>query len=252
MLGLIRRLAPLSLLWISLFAPLARPQASPPANKKDTFDVARDILAASYPEIFGKNWYIGFSTGQLVDNNSWGQIYGFDFKVTRFGPGVSWNTTSDTTGKIIAPPENSTFLQGSSWIDYRGQLRILRFVLDGDLACSRQNKALRDLVETHPEWSEEEAIRAMKQAGARYGPRDQEDFLKAIRLDRFEGLLGRLQTRLVAFQGLSPDHLGNFASLFWVVQAESILPDGTHRKYGFRFEPFEGKLIGLSQIQEAK
>jgi hypothetical protein len=51
---------------------------------------------------------------------------------------------------------------------------------------------------------------------------------------------------------LSPDHLGNFASLFWVVQAESILPDGTHRTYGFSFEPFEGKLIGLSQILEPK
>ena len=252
MLKSIRRFVPPSLLCISLLAALTRPGESLPANQKDIFDVARDILAASYPEIFGKNWYIGFSTGQPVDNNSWREIYGFDFKVSRFGPSASWNIVSDAAGNIISPPENTTFLQGSSWIDNRGQLRILRLVFEGDLACSRQNKAIRDLVQSHPEWSEEQGIRALKDAGARYGPADKEQFLQKVQLEKFAHVLGQLHVKLVEFQGISPDHLGSFASLFWVIQAEAILSDGSHRMYGFSFEPFEGKLTGLSQIPDRR
>jgi hypothetical protein len=243
------RLIWLCALGIFLSAVLVRPQETRSTRQRNAFTIVHEILQASYPQIFGNGWYVGFVTGQPIDDVSWGEFHGFTFSVTRFAPGMSWNTTADAiTGKITPPPENSTFLEGSSWVDYQGHGRIIRLIFEGDLACSRQNKAIRELVQSHPEWSEDEATRALKKAGAHYGPDDKQQFLQSIHLDKFERVLGRLQIRLVEFQGLSPDHVGNFAAPFWVVQAEGHFPDGTRRTYGFSFEPFEGKLTGLSEI----
>jgi len=219
------------------------------AGQGNTFAITRDTLKAFYPEIFGNGRYVSFSVGQPVDNDSWGEFFGFQFKVTRFGPGVSWNPTFDPkTGQMRPTPDNTTFLEGSSWIGYHGE--ILRFLVGGDLAHSQQNEAIRKLVESHPEWSEDQAIRALKEAGARYGPAEKEQFVSALHLDRAEKFLGRLSIKLVEFDGVSPDHVGNFARFTWIVQAIGEFPDGTHQTHGFSFEPFEGKLISLSELPD--
>jgi hypothetical protein len=232
-----------------LFIAPAFDQEPLAAERKSAFTILHEVLQAFYPEIFGKDWYVAFSTGQGVDHDPWGETGGFQFKVSRFGPGVSWNPTSDSkTGRMIPPPENSTFLEGSFWADKSG--RVIRLIVEGDLAHSKQNKVIRELAQSHPEWSEDEAVRALKEAGARYGPSEKEQFLQAIHLEKLTSVLGDLKIRLVEFQGLSPDHVGSFASLFWVVQAEGRFPDGSHCAYGFSFEPFDGKLMGVSLITD--
>lgn len=220
-------------------------------EQPNAFNISRDLLSAFYPEIFGNGRYVGFSTGQPVDNNSWSEIFGFEFKVTRFGPGVSWNPTFDPrTGQMRPIPENTTFLQGSSWIGYHGE--IIRFAVDGDLAHSQQNDTLRKLIQSHPEWSEDQGIHALKEAGARYGPAEKQLFIEGLHLERAERVLGRPKIKLVEFQGLSPDHVGSFVSLFWIVQVEGQFPDGTHRTYGLGFEPFEGKLTDIHEMPSPK
>jgi hypothetical protein len=217
-------------------------------RKQSAFAMVHDLLEASYPEMFGKDWHIGFSYGQPVDGHeAWGQTYLLDFRVARFGPGVSWNPTF-YQGKRVPPPDNPTFLEGSFWMDNSD--RVVRLIVEGDLAYSKQNQAIRELVQSHAEWSEEEAIGALKKSGARYGPADKQQFLEAIHLEKFERSLGHLEIRLVEFQGLSSGHVGSFAagSLFWVVQARGGLPDGIHCTYGFSFEPLAGKLTGVSRI----
>jgi hypothetical protein len=113
-------------------------------------------------------------------------------------------------------------------------------------------KALRDirqLVELHPEWSEAEAIRALKQAGASYGPADKEEFVKSLHLQSTEKFLGRVKVQSVEFSGLNPVHTGNFAagSLDWVVRMEANFPDNTTVTYSLTFEPFAGKLMLLTR-----
>jgi hypothetical protein len=217
-------------------------------DQTDTFTITRDLLKSFYPEIFDEHRYINISTGQPVDNDIWNKIFGFQFKVVRFAPDFPWNPTFDVgTGKVRGTPENTSFLQGSTWIGYHGE--ILHFVLNGELAHSRQNETLRELVDSHPEWSEKQAIRALKNAGAQYGPAEKQQFIDSLHLDRAEKALGHLEIKLVEFDGVSSEHVGNFARFFWIVHAQGQTPGGAHRNYGLSFEPFAGRLTTLNEIR---
>jgi hypothetical protein len=244
------------LLLLALQVPLSlslNSQEKSAREQKTVFSLTQELLEAYYPEIFGKGWYIAYSTGQPVDDPFWGDLYGFEFNVSRFSPGLSWNARTDPTGKLVPPSKNSIFLEGSSWIDYHGDGRIHRVIFEGDLAYSPQNKTIRELVESHPEWSEEQANHALKEAGARFGPAEKQQFVDSLHLERAEKILGHLRIKLVEFQVFSnPDHVGSFASLFWVVHAEGEIPDGTHRTYGLVFEPFKGKLTDIHEMPSPK
>ena len=217
-----------------------------PAQKDNPFMIAQDILKVFYPELFGNQWHLNVSTSQPIDDDRWGEFSGFDFKVARFGPGTSFNPTFDeSTGKMATPPQNTTFLEGRTWVGRDG--RITQFFVRGDLAHSPQNDAIHKLIESHPEWSDEQDVAALKKAGARYGPNDKQQFVDSLHLDKAEKVLGKLKVVLLEFQTVAnPQHDGSFASLFWVVHAEAQLPDGTRGRYVFGFEPFGGKLTDLS------
>lgn len=227
---------------------LGTAQDTPSYPQSSTFKLTRRVLEVFYPELFGNKWHVNFSASQPVEDNPWGDFFGCEFKVKRFSPDTSFSPLYDArAGKMAPEPENPTFLEGSSWIGHHGEM--IRFLVNGSLAHSQQNGAIRKLVESHPEWSEEQDIAALKKAGADYGPDNKEKFIGSLHLERAEKVLGQLKIEFVEFQALAnPQHDGSFASLFWVVHAEVQLPDGTHGRYAFGFEPFGGKLTGLSFI----
>lgn len=222
------------------------PGQSPPADQKNLFTLTQSILKAFYPELFARGLYLNVSTGQPADDDWWGEFSGFDFNVRRFSPGTSFNPTFNaTTGERISTPENTMFLEGRTWVGRDG--RIIQFFVRGELAHSRQNDAMHKLVESHPEWSAEQDVAALKRAGARYGPNDKQHFARSLHLDRAENVLGKLKIELLEFRTVAnPQHDGSFASLSWVVHADAQLPDGTCGRYVFGFEPFDGKLTDLS------
>lgn len=241
----IASLLALGLFSIAMASPSSRDPS--PADQKNVFIATHDILKAFYPEIFGQGWFLDISAGQAVDNNSWDEFVGFKFKVMRFAPNFAWNPMHDaSTGKMTPPSDNPTLLEGSIWTGHDGE--ILEFFAEGDLASSRKLEDTRALIESHPEWSEEQEIHALKTAGARYGPADKEQFIKSLHWDRAEKLLGPLNIVSVEFNSPNPDHVGSFsaAALDWTVHAEAGFPDGRHIRYSFRFEPFGGKLTAIS------
>jgi hypothetical protein len=236
-------LAILGLLLLSATQPI-----STMSRNEDAFTITQDVLRAFYPEVFGNRWHAQFTAGKPVDD-VWTQFRGAHLKVTRYGPGMSSNPVYDAkTGKMAAPPDNPTFLEGLTWID--DQARILQVHFEGDLAASTQRDVLRKLVESHPEWSEQQEVEALKKAGASFGPGDKEPFVNSLHLERAEQSLGRLKIISVDFLLPSADHTGNFAAgeFQWAVHAEAQLPDGTICKYAFGFEPFKGKLIDISRM----
>lgn len=222
-------------------------QEKAPATQPKVFEVTHELLQASYPEVFGKGLSIRFSAAQPVDDDKpWGRVYALEFTVTRFAPGVSFNPTYDGHGHLLPTPQNTTFLDGSCWVDIYG--RLFRFNIEGELANDKQNDDLKKLVASHPEWSEQQAVAVMKEKGARYGPADKDQFLQAIHLEKFEPALGHLQIKSAEFGGLTEDHEGNFALLDWTVRVEGHYPDGAPCAYVLSFEPFKGKLTLLTRV----
>lgn len=227
----------------------AKSQPPPATDQKNVFMITQEVLRTFYAEVFGKGWYFNVSTSQPIDDDRWGEFSGLKFKITRFSPGTSFNATFDAkTGKALPQPGNTIFLEGTTWAGRAGQ--ITQFFTSGQLAHSQQNDTIHQLIESHPEWSEVQQIVALKQAGARYGPADKSQFLDTLHLEKAETIFGRLRITLVEFNLPSPNHEGSFAAgaLNWAVHAEAELTDGTHAKYAFGFEPFEGKLISIHRM----
>lgn len=115
---------------------------------------------------------------------------------------------------------------------------------------NKRFQSIRDLVQSHREWSEADASKALKDAGAQYDRDRTEAFTQSIHLERFEGLLGQLRIDSMEFDTFSnPDRTGDFAVLFWIVRADAQLSDGTHRTYSFLFEPFNAKLVSVKHVR---
>lgn len=170
-------------------AAIGADQPLPFGTSTNAFSVTQSVLKVFFPEVLGEDRYVLFSAEHSVDSGTWGQFTRVDFTVKRFSWNASWGVTIDgKAGKEIPPPKNTTFLEGQTWMAPHGDLRQLYF--RGQLAHSKENEAIDKLVESHPEWSDQRAGRALKEAGALYGPADGDEFTKSLHLPNLEKSLG--------------------------------------------------------------
>jgi hypothetical protein len=223
------------------FCPLATFATDP--NSATTL---HEFLHTFYPELFGKGRYLDVTAFQPIDS-SWREVYETSFRVTD-GPPVPGNPTIDlVTGARVIPNANLA-MEGFFQVTPGGQIERL-YVWNSQFVRSKENEEFHKLVQTHLDWSETDALRALKGAGALYGSDDKEAFLNAINLERFKSFLGHLKLVSAKLNGFSnPNHVGDFAQFYWSVEVDAQSADGTHREYALSFEPFEGRLIGLKHL----
>ena len=209
---------------------------------------AYDFLRAAYPDGMGGET-LNFCVRQHI-GAAWPDNYQIDFNIQRFDPEKLSHSMNDaTTGQRLAVPDNPTILEGMYQFDDEGQLE---FVWTNIMGSERYTSTL-GRVQSHREWSEKDAAKALKDAGARYDPDEKDRLVQSIHLKRFEKFLGTLKIASVEFETFSnSDHTGDFALLFWLVRADAQLPDGTHRTYSFLFEPFDGRLVSVKHIARSQ
>jgi hypothetical protein len=242
-------------------ATIGADQPTPFGTSTNAFSVTQSVLKAFYPEVYGKERYLLFSAEQPVDSETWGQFTRVDFTIKRFSWNSTWNVMIDgKTGKEISPPENTKFLEGKVQMFPHGDLWQMDFV--GELAHSKENEVIAMLVQSHSEWSDERAGRALKKAGALYGPADKDVFTRSLRLPDLERSLGltilsadnakeagATTEPSIEFEGWTTTaHDSYFTGFVWTVRMYAGLAGGHARKYAFDFEPFEGKLVGIFQL----
>jgi hypothetical protein len=221
-------------------------QEKPLASQEGNLKFAHDFLRAAYPDRVGDGDMLDLCVGQHMDA-PWPHNYEVNFEIRRFDPErLSHRMNDPKTGQRLSVPENPTLLEGSFQFDDGGQLDS---VWTNTLENQRY-QSIRDAVQSHREWSEADAGKALKDAGARYGPDQKEAFIQSIQLARLDRLLGHLKVVSVEFDAFSnSDHLGDFPLLFWIVKADAQLPDGSSRTYSFLFEPFEGTLVSVKHLR---
>jgi hypothetical protein len=214
-----------------------------PVNQETILTFAHDLVQVFYPELLDNKHRLSLCVTTPGDA-SWLELGGVYFTVT---PAEVYPLR-----KLISSHPQTTdhvVLGGSIWLPPMEYGRVQEMHAYSDAVHEQQVEDLRQLVESHPDWSNAQAVNALKQAGARFGPDDKEAFVNSLPLDKAERFLGKLKITLVEFNYPDRDRTGHFAApaLDWTVQAEAELPDGTHPRYGLRFEPFEGKLTSLVQ-----
>jgi hypothetical protein len=222
--------------------------ATSASERENPVTVVHDFLRVAYPELFGKDRFMKISIGQAIDS-SWRQLYKIRFEITPFRPEVANNPPmiDQHTGKPVPPPSNVALMNGLVWFDDEGH--IFKMWADGsDILHSAQNRDIEQLIEWHPEWSDARTYEELKKAGALYGPAEKEPFLRSVHLDPFEKFLGHLKIKSVEFNGPLDEHVGSYAGMFWGIDADAQLSDGTRHTYGLIFEPFGGRLEQIERV----
>ncbi len=103
----------------------------------------------------------------------------------------------------------------------------------------------------HPEWSNQDIEKALRKAGARFGSWAKDDLIHALPRSAFKLLLGNIQPTSTEFitRHERPKEAGVArAVLEWDVTLAAGAHGGKRLKYVASFEPFQGKLISLSEL----
>lgn len=148
------------------------------------------------------------------------------------------------------PDPNTVLLDGSVWLPPLKHGCRIQQVTSTGVHTQKLDDLLKQF-KSHPEWSNKELVDVLKKRGARFGPDQKQALLDSVPWEKAEKFLGTLKVTDTWFQLPNEEHVGSFAAavLYWVVQAEAQFKDGTTGKYALSFEPFEGKLMGLSRIR---
>lgn len=104
---------------------------------------------------------------------------------------------------------------------------------------------LKEDLDKHPEWPDARVVEALKGAGAKFGPDDKAELLRALPLKELEPCTGRLEIGSAEFRVRFPvEGEQPKANLTWRVVAKAYSPDGRYETDCIMlFEPFEGALM---------
>jgi len=186
-------------------------------------------------------------------------------------PGPTLPPSDLDSGQVPLPPSSpvpsstppSSPVAPSEEVDSEGRIRPrqylhVHFVFDKSGAMTdfnaegpeitnreRGNK-LYSLVQSNPKITDEEVISALKTAGAKYGPRDREQFIKDLPTSALERFLDKLELNSAQCSALDENRNNLALWPLWEVQMLATRADGSKHKYRMIFEPFEGSLVGLS------
>jgi hypothetical protein len=111
-------------------------------------------------------------------------------------------------------------------------------------------EAVQNLLNTHPEWSDADALRTAKNHGLRFGPEFKAAILRRIPWRELSVLYGSLRTKKAVFEvsGNAEKCIGcSFTSLHWYIEAEEV---GTRRSLGIFVEPFHGRVDGITEYTQ--
>lgn len=208
---------------------------------KDPIPIMKEFLLAFYPELEGQHLIMTVSADGPLDVS--GSFYTFSVEVGR---------TSKTSPQVrLLPPEMREPIHVGLFLFDPADGRVWKFTTGSELVNANKNEALRNSVEAHPEWPDEQVVQALKDAGARYGPNDKDAFVQMIPLNKLEKFFGKLRIKSVEFKLRYPQREEPpLAELYWSVHLDGRGPRGRRATYHLTFEPFEGKLTSLWRLPE--
>src|ERR1700682_531213 len=194
------RLLAHSKLKLGVVAALAFSAASSSATQESvgcanpTYEAQR-FLQALYPETKEKGFTVLYSVGGTYDP-AWTYLPRLEVNLleTNYTPSVQ--LLMGKQGRKYGPlyPILTVYF----YFDKNGGIEEVSIAGDS-LANDVKNARVVQILEARRSWSVTQIVRALKEAGAKYGPEDKESFLASLPIKDLESFLGNLTVKSVDF-----------------------------------------------------
>jgi hypothetical protein len=110
---------------------------------------------------------------------------------------------------------------------------------------SDERQRTQELMQSHPDWTAEEALAAARNGGLRFGPSDEGKLLRQLPLKELGEIYGSLRIQRVEFT-LMREHEKDaewwFTELEWDISAKVR---GTNKTLQMTVDPFTGRIFAL-------
>lgn len=126
-----------------------------------------------------------------------------------------------------------------------GPRPVLQVQCFGAEVSDLKHRKLAELVDSHPEWTDEQAIQALKEAGAIFGPDAKDLVQKNLPFERLEPIVGKIRLNSLYFQtrnGADPPQ----AMMSWYADF-TAKKAGKETSYYVAIEPFSARTYILHQ-----
>lgn len=206
---------------------------------RDNFVLAKNVLKSAYPATLDSDL-----TATVTDQLSFNTTYGLQSFV------IQLDRPESTSNRAVRCGDPSAWTLTASFVFAKsGSLHSL--TVSGPIVYDAQNSKLRDLVDSHPEWNQEQIMDALKSAGVSYGPDNREKLISALPRSALRTILGDFHIVSAEFlirdEAQMREHLPS-AQLHWLVKMEANDQNGAKVRYFLLLEPFEGRMIQLGKI----
>jgi hypothetical protein len=176
------------------------PMCSASQEKHDRFlqspiTRAQAMLRALYPQLAGKSYQMSVTTFGSFDI-PWTLMPPFDVEI---GHSEIGRIEITGLGKSSPVTERHPVLIASFQFGADNILDNVYF-RSPELTLNLKNDQLRKLVDSHQEWSDQEVAAALKNAGAKFGPNEREQVLKALPLSVLEPFIGLMEIDSAEFR----------------------------------------------------
>ncbi|MGA7909472.1 MAG: hypothetical protein WCA16_18845 [Candidatus Sulfotelmatobacter sp.] len=203
----------------------------------DYFVRAKAFLRAIYPELKSKNLRV-----TVFDDASFASEGG----LTTFSIGLEERIQDRLSNKESLRPCVSAFFSFPNSSDDR----IFKLAVSGPFVNESKTEGVRQLIDSHPEWSDSQVIQALEEKQPQYGPGSKEALLETVPLRALEPFLGKVRVLSTEFELRSHAQLEEklpSAELQWVIHVEGRMPGRKPLMYYLAVEPFGGKLVLLGR-----
>lgn len=147
-----------------------------------------------------------------------------EFSLVRYGPPDRGGTSSPLRGSFhLAPGTESAHFTGP-------------------LIPEVANAALTKEAESHPDWTDDDMLVALRRLEARFPPDRQEAFRRHADVERYASLLGPIAKAEIRFQWRHPLRPEMITPPQWYVELETGNAQGKPACYVLSYEPLEGRL----------
>jgi hypothetical protein len=242
-----------SLALAAVFVALNMVAQADTCGSLDRLVIALRLTRVLYPELMHRESSISLSAGHGNPLNT--PTNGTDIGLAidkNVGPTAAGSKPrSDNTPQLLPGEADGSelplyldfdFAEGTGTAAIHVVCRPLKFINN---KSSKQIQDARKVIDSHPEWTDEQDLDAATKLGMRFGPKRKNDVLQLIPLKELMAFYGPLRIQKAFFSVTGTKQPGSsFADLTWFITVDRV---GTEKTLQIMVEPFHGKIIAISQ-----